>query len=204
MKRRISALFCFMLFSILHGQESPIIRAEVILPATRFPTDLKHEGFFNFKGIQISNYYEMEAAKSLNINNDGKEDFLVLLVPKSIIPPLDDEFDFDCNKYYKRVLVEVVSCGENYKIGSRYNSLVSNRAGLGSGFDGIDVVGDDIIICHSKPNGNIYWELKMWYHYVKGRLFFYRVDFVNNDNKTVTTVFEDVVAENISISDFLP
>ena len=146
----------------------------------------------------------MEAAKSLNINNDGKEDFLVLLVPKSIIPPLDDEFDFDCNKYYKRALVEVVSCGEDYKIGSRYNSLVSNRAGLGSGFDGIDVVGDDIIICHSKPNGNLYWELKMWYHYIAGKLFFYRLDYEGNDNKTVTTVFEDVVAENIHISDFLP
>ena len=39
---------------------------------------------------------------------------------------------------------------------------------------------------------------------LKGRLFFYRVDCVDNDNKTVTTVFEDVVAENISISDFLP
>ena len=58
MKRRISALFCFMLFSILHGQESPIIRAEVILPATRFPADLKHKeslkiksaGNINFRG----------------------------------------------------------------------------------------------------------------------------------------------------------
>lgn len=53
MKRRISALFCFMLFSILHGQES-----QMILPATRFPADLKHKeslkiksaGNINFRG----------------------------------------------------------------------------------------------------------------------------------------------------------
>lgn len=167
MKRKILVLLCFMFFSILHGQEN-----QMILPATHFPADLKYTGFFNFKGIQISNYYEMEAAISLNINNDGKEDFLLLLVPKSIIPPLDDDFDFDYNKYYKRMIVEVVGCGEDYKIGSRYNSLVSNRAGLGTGFDGISAVGNDVIISHSKPNGNIYWELKMYYHYVAGKLFF--------------------------------
>lgn len=198
MKRKILVLLCFMFFSILHGQEN-----QMILPATHFPVDLKHEGFFNFKGIQISNYYEMESAISLNINNDGKEDFLLLLVPKSIIPPLDDDFDFDYNKYYKRMIVEVVGCGEDYKIGSRYNSLVSNRAGLGTGFDGISAVGNDVIISHSKPNGNIYWELKMYYHYVAGKLFFWRLDYEGNDYKTVTTTFEDVAAENINISDFV-
>ncbi|MDE7291101.1 MAG: hypothetical protein K2N58_03545 [Treponemataceae bacterium] len=53
MKKIISALICFMLFSILHGQEN-----QMILPATRFPADLKHEeslkiksaGNINFRG----------------------------------------------------------------------------------------------------------------------------------------------------------
>lgn len=53
MKKRISALFCFMLFSVLHGQES-----QMILPATRFPADLTHKeslkiksaGNINFRG----------------------------------------------------------------------------------------------------------------------------------------------------------
>ena len=44
----------------------------------------------------------------------------------------------------------------------------------------------------------------MWYHYIAGKLFFYRLDYEGDDNRTVTTVFEDVVAENINISDFLP
>ena len=132
-----------------------------IHPATNFTNDLKYEGYYEFKEIKISNYYELEASIGLNINDDETENFLILLVPKSIIPPLSDDFDFNENKFYRRILVEVVSCEHGYCVGNTYFNLVSNAAGSGSGFNGMSTANDEIVIEHSKPNGNVYWSIQM-------------------------------------------
>lgn len=64
-----------------------------IPPATYFDNDLKYKGYYDFKGIKIANYYDVEDLICPNINNDEVEDYLILLVPKSIILPLSDGFN---------------------------------------------------------------------------------------------------------------
>ena len=200
MKKRICVPICLsvVLSAFLYAHEN-----KVIPPTTTFLSDLKYKDYFEFMGIQISNYYEIGKIIALNINNDEKKDFLVLLVPKSIIPPLSDDFNFEYNKFYKRTIVEIISVEGSYVLANSYVNLVSNIAGLLTGFDDINVIDNNIEIVHSKSNGNIYWEIRMYYHYILGKLYFYRIDFINNDNEISTSEFENVAAENINISDFL-
>lgn len=177
---------------------------QCIPSATAFPCDLKHKGYFEFKDIQISNYYEIKKVINLDINRDGKEDYLLLLVPKSITPPLSDDFDFENIKFYKRKIVEIISSSNCYVIGKSYNTLITNSAGMITEFDDINVKNNDIEIIHSKPNGKIYWEIRMHYHYIEGQLSFFRLESINNDLEVTISNFENVAAENINIFDFIP
>lgn len=111
-----------------------------IHPATYFDTDLKYKGYYDFKGIKISNYYDLDNVICLNINDDEIEDYLILLVPKSIIPPLSDDFNFNENKFYRRIIVEIITYEKRYYVGNTYYNLISNKAGLCSGFNGISKV----------------------------------------------------------------
>ncbi|MGN0739704.1 MAG: hypothetical protein ACI4LX_05995 [Treponema sp.] len=174
-----------------------------IPPATYFDNDLKYKGYYDFKGIKISNYYDMEDLICLNINNDEVEDYLILLVPKSIIPPLSDDFNFSDNKFYRRIIVEIVSYEKGYCVGNTYHNLVSNKAGLGSGFNGLRKVNDAIVIEHTKGNGNIYWNIQMFFHYKNYRLCLFKILFENDKNEQITEIYNDVLASNILISDFL-
>lgn len=117
MYKKNKLIFLQFLFVIsLYAQKK-----QVILPATSFSSDLIYSGYFSFKGIQISNYFELEKEICLNINDDEKADYLLLLVPKSIIPPLSDDFDFDNNKFYRRMLFEILSCEDGYIIDKTHN-----------------------------------------------------------------------------------
>lgn len=54
---------------------------------------------------------------------------------------------------------------------------------------------------HAKPNGNIYWEIEMYFRYESGTLCLYRIDETDTDGTTVRE-FDNINAENICISDF--
>ncbi|MGP1445831.1 hypothetical protein [Treponema sp.] len=170
-----------------------------IKPATHFAWDLKYTGHFSFKNIKIANYYEIREVIPVNINNDGKEDYLILLVPKSIIAPLSDDFEFAMEKFYRRSLVEIISTGETYRVGKTYNTLISNMAGFVTGFDGIEKVEDGIIISHSTPNGNIYWSLSMFFRYEEGELYLYKIQQVTRDRELKTQKVDRVSAQNVTI-----
>lgn len=173
-----------------------------IHPATNFTNDLKYEGYYEFKEIKISNYYELDSVIGLNINDDKIEDFLILLVPKPIIPPLSDDFDFTKNKFYRRIIVEIIGCENGYSVGNTYFNLVSNTAGLGSGFNGISKVNDEIVIEHCKPNGNVYWSIQMYFHYKNKKLCLFKIVSENDKNELIADIYNDVAASNICISDF--
>lgn len=198
MKKYIYLFLLYVLFSNLVFSE-----ATEIHPATNFDSDLKYEGYYEFKEIKISNYYELDFFIGLNINDDEIEDFLILLVPKSIIPPLSDDFDFNENKFYRRIIVEIISYENGYYIGNTYFNLVSNAAGLGSSFNGISAANDEIVIEHAKSNGNVYWNIQMYFHYKNKKLCLFKIVSENYKNELITDTYNDVAASNICISDFL-
>lgn len=187
--------------AFLCGSLFPQDAKRTIKPATSFSWDKKYQSYYAFKDITISDYYELEEAIPVHINDDEKEDYLILLTPKALLCPLDDAFDFAMNKFYRRYLVEVISNGNKYVVGRKYNTLISNAAGLGTGYNGLEKHGNDILIKHTKPNGNIYWEIEMYFKYESGTLCLYRIDETDMDGVFVRE-FDNINAENICISDF--
>ena len=199
MKKR--QLFLWILV-FLCGSIFPQDVKSMVKPTTNFSWDKKYQAYYAFKNIAISNYYELEEVIPIHINNDEKEDYLILLTPKSLLCPLDDAFDFDMNKFYRRCLLEVISDGNKYVVGIKYNTLISNIAGLGTGYDGLEKHGDGILIKHAKPNGNIYWEINMYFKYDSGILCLYRINGIDMDGTTFEQKLDNVNADNICISDF--
>lgn len=189
-------------FVFLCGSLFPQDAKNIIKPATNFSWDQKYQSYYAFKNIAISDYYELEDALPMRINNDEKEDYLILLTPKALLCPLDDDFDFAMNNFYRRCLVEVISDGSKYIVGKKYNTLISNAAGLGTGYDGIEKYGDGILIKHAKPNGNIYWEINMYFTYEAGTLCLCRIDGIDTNGAAFEREFGNINAENICISDF--
>lgn len=196
-----SQMFLLVL-AFLCGSIFPQDAKSMIKPATNFSWDKKYQSYYAFKNIAISDYYELEEVIPMHINNDKKEDYLILLTPKPLLCPLDDAFDFDMNKFYRRSLVEVISCGNKYVVGKKYNTLISNAAGLGTGYDGLEKHGDGILIKHAKPNGNVYWEISMYFKYDSGTLCLYQIAGIDINGNVFEQKMDNINAENICISDF--
>lgn len=153
-------------------------------------------------GIIISDYYITLDSLSLDLNNDSKPDYILVLSPRS----LEDEYN-PCNgdKSPKRLLAEIIITKHGSKLRKIYSNLISDTGGVISHYNGISKKGNGFEITH-EAGAKYSWLYKTGFIISKNQILLSKITktcSVDGKGKTIELPFKNRMTEKINVPDSL-